>query len=191
MLILSSMDFTNDNSKRIIVENLPKDIKECKILYFVNEKFTRENLEKRAYRDRLKKCGFAKKNIYVFDYDNPDGFDNLDIDCIFIGGGNTFKTFEMLRKTGADVLIKDYVLNKGVTYIGGSAGAHIASKNIEHVKSFDELPDGFSDFNGFGFFDGILICHYSPEREPYAKRAREEGKYPVYTIKDDECILIK
>ena len=189
MLLLSSMDFTNENSKRIIIENLPKDIKECRILYFVNEKFTRENLEKRAYRDRLKKCGFTKKNIFVFDYDNPEGFENLDIDCVFIGGGNTFKTFELLRKTGADKLIKDYVLNKGATFIGGSAGAHIASRNIEHVKNFDELPEGFTDFSGLGLFDGILICHYSPKREPYAKQAREEGKYKVYTISDDECIV--
>ena len=86
MLLLSSQDFNNSNSKRIITQNLPKDIKECRILYFPNEKFTRENLEKRAYRDRMKKCGFSKKNIYVFDYDNPEGFDKLDLDCIFIGG---------------------------------------------------------------------------------------------------------
>ena len=191
MLLLSSMDFTNESSKRIIIENLPKDIGECRVLYFVNEKFTRENLEKRAYRDRLKKCGFAKKNIFVFDYDNPEGFDNLDIDCIFIGGGNTFKTFEMLRKTGADKMIMDYVLNKGVTYIGSSAGAHIASSNIEHVKSFDELPEGFNDFNGLGFFDGILICHYSAEREKYAKAEREKGKYTVYTLKDEDCLIIE
>ena len=44
MLLLSSMDFDNENSKRIIIENLPKDIKECKILYFPNEKFSRKNL---------------------------------------------------------------------------------------------------------------------------------------------------
>ena len=137
----------------------------------------------------MKKCGFAKKNIFVFDYDSPEDFDNPDIDCIFIGGGNTFKTLKKLRETGADKLIKDYVLNRGATYIGGSAGAHIASKNIEHVKNFDECPEDFSDFNGLGFFDGILICHYSPEREPYAKQAREEGKYKVFTLSDEQVII--
>ena len=191
MLLLSSMDFNNSNSKRIILENLPKDIKECRILYFVSENFTRENLEKRAYRDRLKKCGFAKNNIFVFDYDYPEGFDELDIDCIFIGGGNTFKTFEKIRAVGADKLIKEYVLNKGAVYIGGSAGAHIASSNIEHVKNFDELPYGFSDFEGLGLFEGILFCHYSNLRAPFALEAEKEGKYKVYRLTDDDCLIIK
>lgn len=190
MLLLSSMDFNNENSKRIILENLPKDIKECRILYFVNENFTRENLEKRAYRDRLKKCGFAKKNIFVFDYDNPEDFDYPDIDLIFIGGGNTFATLNKIRAAGADKIISDYVINKGVTYIGSSAGAHIASSNIEHIKNFDEIPKGFSDFNGLNFFDGILICHFSQEREKYALEAEKEGKYKVYRLSDDDCLVL-
>ena len=191
MLLLSSQDFSNGNSKRIILENLPGDIRKCRILYFPNENFTRKNLENRSCRDRLKKAGFAKSNIFVFDYDNPDGFDKLEPDCIYIGGGNTFKTFEMLRKAGADRLIADYVKNRGATFIGGSAGAHIASKNVEHVKAFDELPEGFSDFEGLGLFDGILICHYCPEREAHYQRLKQEGKYLVYAIKDDDCIIIE
>ena len=190
MLLLSSQDFSNENSKRIILENLPKDIKECKILYFPNENFNRKNIENRSYRDRLKKVGFAKKNIYVFDYDNPFGYDELDLDCIYIGGGNTFKTFEMLRKTGADKLIVDFVQNRRATFIGGSAGAHIASENIEHVKNFDDLPEDFSDFKGLGLFKGILICHYSKEREKYYNQAKQEGKYSVYALSDDDCLII-
>ena len=191
MLLLSSMDFNNSNSKRIILENLPKDIKECRILFFPNERFSRESMEKKIYREILMRAGFAKRNIFVFDYDYPEGFDELEPDCVFIGGGNTFKTFEKIRAVGADKLIKDYVLNKGATFIGGSAGAHIASSNIEHVKNFDELPDGFSDFEGLGLFDGILFCHYSPLRAPYALEAEKEGKYKVYRLTDDDCLIIK
>ena len=191
MLLLSSMDFDNQNSRKIILENLPRDIKECRILYFPNEKFNRKNLENRSYRDRLKKVGFSKNNIYVFDYDNPEALGKPEIDCIYIGGGNTFSTLLKIRNARADGLIKDYVINKKVTYIGGSAGAHIASANIEHVKSFDEMPEGFDDFCGLGLFDGILICHYSHLRYPYAKAARDEGKFSVHTIADDECLIIE
>ena len=189
MLLLSSMDFSNDNSKRIILENLPADIKQCRILYFPNENFNRKNIENRSYRDRLKKVGFAKNNIFVFDYDNPAAFNESELDCIYIGGGNTFKTFQKIRDAKADELIVSLV-NKGATFIGGSAGAHIASMNTEHIQNFDELPEDFIDFDGLSLFNGILICHYSPEREKYYIRAKEEGKYPVYTIKDDECLII-
>lgn len=191
MLLLSSMDFSNANSKRIILENLPADIKECRILYFPNDKFSRKNLENRSYRDRLKKVGFAKNNIFVFDYDNPEGFDELDINCIYIGGGNTFKTLDMLRRVNADKMIYDYVVNKKVTYIGGSAGAHIISENIEHIKNFDELPDGFEDFGALGIFKGIFICHYSEARKKYYEQAKAEGKYSVYALKDDDCIIVE
>ena len=191
MLLLSSMDFNNSNSKKIIIENLPKDIGECKILYFPNERFSRESMEKKIYREILMRPGFKKNNIYVFDYDYPEGFDNLDIDCIFVGGGNTFGTLQKLRAVGADRMITDYVKNKGVMYIGGSAGAHIASKNIEHVKNFDEMPYGFSDFNGLGLFDGILICHYSYLRYRFLKAAEEEGKYKVHALTDDDCLIIE
>lgn len=190
MLLLSSQDFSNENSKRIILENLPMDIKDCKILYFPNENFSRKNLENRSYRDRLKKVGFAKKNIFVFDYDNPQGFEEIQPDCVYIGGGNTFKTFEMLRRAGADKLITHWV-KSGATFIGGSAGAHIASENIEHVKNFDELPEGFSDFNGLGLFKGILICHYSQKREKYFNQAKQEGKFLVYAVGDDDCLIIE
>lgn len=191
MLLLSSMDFSNENSKRIILENLPKDIRECRILYFPNENFDRRNIENRSYRDRLKKVGFAKNNIYVFDYDNPDSLGEPELDCIYIGGGNTFKTLQKIREANADKLIINYVKNKNATFIGGSAGAHIASMNIEHVRNFDEMPYDFSDFSGLGLFDGILICHYSYLRYPYAKAARDEGKFSVCTITDDECLVIE
>ena len=191
MLLLSSMDFDNQNSRKIILENLPRDIKECKILYFPNEKFQHYNIVNRSYRDRLKKVGFAKNNIYVFDYDNPEVLGEPELDCIYIGGGNTFKTLQKIREAKADDMIIRYVKDRGATFIGGSAGAHIASRNIAHIKSFDEIPDGFDDFSGLGLFDGILICHYSHLRYPYKKAAEDEGKYKVYTIADDECLIIE
>ena len=148
-------------------------------------------MEKKVYREILMRHGFAKKNIYVFDYDFPNGYDELEIDCIFIGGGNIFKTLEKIRAVNADKMIIDYVKNKGVTYIGGSAGAHIASKNIEHVKNFDEMPEGFSDFSGLALFEDILICHYSYLRYPYLKEIEEEGNYTVHALTDDDCLIIK
>lgn len=85
------------------------------------------------------------------------GLYGLEIDVIYISGGNTFATLDRIRKAHFDVEIKRYVEN-GATYIGGSAGAHIASINIEHVTKYDSNTPCMTDFNGLGLLDGILIA---------------------------------
>ena len=59
-------------------------------------------------------------------------FFNLDIDVIYISGGNTFGTLKLIRDSGFNKAIVDYV-QKGVIYIGGSMGAHIAHISQSHV----------------------------------------------------------
>lgn len=48
----------------------------------------------------------------------------------------------------------------------GSTGAHIVTKNIEHVKFFED-DNGTNDYRGLELFDGILICQYNKERKKY------------------------
>ena len=124
----------------------------------------------------------------MFDYDEPSAFYGLNLDVIYIGGGNTFLTLQRIRNAGFDQEIIRYV-KSGVTYIGGSAGAHIASMNIQHVAAFDPVPDGFTDFRGLGLFDGIFICHYKEDRKPIFDRLKAESPYPVYALTDDESII--
>jgi len=163
-LILSSRDFQNENSKNSIINNLGIPIKDCKVLYIPNEKATLELIESELYHNRVQAFGFQKQNIIVFNYYESNQFINLQIDAIYISGGNTFRTLDRLKKCGFDKAIINYV-NNGVTYIGGSSGAHIASKNIEHILDFDDNESGVSDFEGLGLFDGILFCHYTEEKK--------------------------
>ena len=78
----------------------------------------------------------------------------------------------------------------GIVYIGGSAGAHIVSKNIKHVANFDSVPDGYTNFNGLGLFDGILVCHYTSDRKPLYDKLQADGKYKVYALTDDDSLVI-
>ena len=163
-LILSSCDFRNDNAKKTIIYNLNKPIDKCKLLFIPNEKATYETIHSEKCFLRMQDLGFARDNIAVFDYYNPQQFIDLDLDVIYISGGNSFATLKRIRDCNFDKQIIRYV-KSGVIYIGGSAGAHIASQNIEHIAAFDSIPDGMDDFNGLGLFDGILICHYTEERK--------------------------
>lgn len=188
-MILTSRDFENENSKACIMSNLPLPLPECKILFIPNENATLGRIRSGRYHKRMESHGFQMDNIFVFNHYEPEKYFNLGIDAIFIGGGNTFSQMAKIKKCGFDFAIIDYVKN-GVLYIGGSAGTHIASKNIRHVLPFDRNKNELTDFTGLGLFDGIVFCHYTDERKRYYDEAVAENKYKVYRIKDDQAIAV-
>ena len=187
-LILSSCDFRNEKSQKVIMDNLPYPIDKCKLLFIPNEKATEEAILSDLYYDRMQEFGFAKENIYVFNHNNPDKFRNLNIDVLYISGGNTFGTLDKIRKCGFDKDIIDYV-KSGVVYIGGSAGAHISSKNIQHVEKYDANTVGITDFSGLGLFEGILICHYTEERKEDYKSLLKNNEYKIYVLTNTDSIV--
>ena len=164
-IILSSCDFRNSESAKCIYDNLQRPVDQCKVLYFPNEKATEEAIKSIKFYQRLSEFGFSKENIYVFNYFSPAEFDvNTRIDVIYISGGNTFGTLKRIKESRAEKVILD-CLSRGAMYIGGSAGAHIASRSIQHVAKYDVDTYGLTDFSGLCLFDGILICHYSDLRK--------------------------
>lgn len=188
-LILSSRDFRNDTSRNCIIDNLNTPIEECRLLFIPNEKATYEAIHSEKYYSRIQEFGFRWENIFVFDYFNTDNYCSLKIDAIYVSGGNTFQTLDRLRECGFDKAIINYV-KSGVTYIGGSAGAHIVTQNIEHVLQYDTNPTGMTSFDGLGLFDGIMICHYSDERRAHFEKLISEGKYKVYALTDEDSIVV-
>lgn len=192
-LILSSCDFINDNSRKVINDNV--DVANSKVLFIPNEKATKELINSDKYYKRLYKDGFTENNIYIFDEENANQFINLDIDVIYVGGGNTFATLKKIKDCGFDKYIINYI-NNGVIYIGGSCGAHIVTKNIEHLLDLDNNYCNLDDYNGLGLLNGIIIPHfnevdYEPEKrmELYNKLITE-NKYKVYTLTNSESIIV-
>ena len=192
-LILSSCDFINDNSRKVINDNV--DVANSKVLFIPNEKATKELINSDKYYKRLYKDGFTENNIYIFDEENAIQFINLDIDVIYVGGGNTFASLKKIKDCGFDKYIINYI-NNGVIYIGGSCGAHIVTKNIEHLLDLDNNYCNLDDYNGLGLLDGIIIPHfnevdYEPEKrmELYNKLITE-NKNKVYTLTNSESIIV-
>lgn len=189
-LILSSCDFGNPTSARFIIDHLCKPISESKVLYFPNEKVTPEKIKSDKYEARVAEFGFQKKNIHVANYFDPTPFLNLDIDVIYISGGNTFGTMKLIRDSGFDQAIMDYV-HRGVIYIGGSAGAHIATADLSHVAKYDQETFGLTDFSGLGLYQGILVCHYTEDRKSDFDALSSLGKYHVIALSDEQSIVVK
>ncbi|MBE6748869.1 MAG: hypothetical protein E7557_06535 [Ruminococcaceae bacterium] len=187
-LILSSCDFRNEKSQKVIIDNLPCPIDKCKLLFIPNEKATTETISSDLYYSRMQEFGFKKENVYVFEHNNAEKFRNLDIDVIYISGGNTFGTLDKIRKCNFDKDIINYV-KSGVIYIGGSAGAHVVSKDIKHVEKYDENNVGITDYSGLGLFNGIFICHYTDERKADFERLSVNSEYNVYALSDEESVV--
>ena len=160
------------------------------MLYFPNEKVTPEKINSGKYEARVAAFGFQRKNIYVANYFDSAPFVNLDIDVIYISGGNTFGTMKLIRDSGFDKAIVNYV-QSGVVYIGGSAGAHIATADISHVAKYDTDTFGLTDFAGLGLYNGILICHHTEDRKAGFDVLNSLGKYRVISLSDDQSIVIK
>lgn len=195
-LILSSSDFINENSKQVILDNIDNELSNNKVLFIPNEKATKEKINSDKYYDRLYRDGFTNRdNIYIFDETEADRFRNLNIDLIYISGGNTFATLDKIRKCGFDKDIINYI-NNGVTYIGGSCGAHIVTKNIEHLLELDDNYLNITDFNALGLLDGIIIPHYNEEdfnpelRKRVLDKLLSENKYKVYVLTNSDSLVI-
>ena len=190
-ILLSSCDFRNGESAKCIYDNLPHLIGQCKVLYFPNEKATEEAIKSKKFYQRLSEFGFSQENIYVFNYFSPAEFDsNTHIDVIYISGGNTFGTLKRIRESRAEKVILD-CLSRGAMYIGGSAGAHIASRSIKHVAKYDVDTYGLTDFSGLRLFDGILICHYSDLREQDYMALIEAGEQNIIKLRDQDFIVFE
>ena len=190
-ILLSSCDFRNGESAKCIYDNLPHLIGQCKVLYFPNEKATEEAIKSKKFYQRLSEFGFSQENIYVFNYFSPTEFDsNTHIDVIYISGGNTFGTLKRIRESRAEKVILD-CLSRGAMYIGGSAGAHIASRSIKHVAKYDVDTYGLTDFSGLRLFDGILICHYSDLREQDYMTLIEAGEQNIIKLRDQDFIVFE
>ena len=190
-IILSSCDFRNSESAKCIYDNLPHPVDQCKVLYFPNEKATEEAIKSTKFYQRLSEFGFSRENIYVFNYFSPAEFDvNTHIDVIYISGGNTFGTMKRIKESRADKIILDR-MSYGAMYIGGSAGAHIASRSIYHVAKYDNDTYGLTDFCGLRLFDGILICHYSETREKDYMSLIEAGEQNIVKLRDQDYIVFE
>lgn len=189
-LILSSNDFSRPDTKKCIEDNLSLPLSECRLLYIPNEKASAKQMRSDRFQKRCAAFGLSEQNVIVLDYYHAERFTDLDIDAMYIGGGNTFSTYMRILRHGFSNAIRTYA-EKGVVYIGGSCGAHIAGTDLKHVLAFDENTCGMTDFHALGLFRGRLICHYSEERAPVYKQLTAQTDEPVYRLRNGDSIVVE
>lgn len=106
-IMLTSTGFELEGVIEKIKRILNKPFEDVRMLVIPQARKYVYNKEK--YITDYVKIGFKESNIIMFDDDNPDDYKNLDIDLIYVCGGNTFLLQECILKSGFDNVIKDYV----------------------------------------------------------------------------------
>lgn len=105
------------------------------------------------------KLGFRAENVLLSERDEWPA--NRRVDYVFVGEGNTFESMRILRDKGLFNKIKAACAEEGATYLGASAGAIIAGKNIACAKFLDEPAVRLDEreMEGLGLVDGIVLPH--------------------------------
>lgn len=112
-----------------------------------------------------------------------------DKDIIYVQGGNTFYLLKCVRESGFDKVVKEFI-QKGVIYIGVSAGSYIACPTIEMANP-DKNTVGLTDLRALNLVPFLLSVHFKPEYSPVLKRKISTSKYPVKILTDEQAILVR
>lgn len=147
-------------------------------------------------REKLVEMGFNVIDIDLKDIDEPTLEAKLTgIDLVLVAGGNTFYLLDKVKKSGFDKVIKK-MLDKGLIYVGSSAGSILCCPTIEGARRFDDPNDApdLTDYSGLNLFDKVIIPH--AHKEKYAERIKQtttemnERGLEVITLTDDQAVIV-
>lgn len=146
-------------------------------------------------RDVLSKMGF---NITELDIESASrevlASSLMDIDIVYIAGGNTFHLLKQLHETGFDKIVIDFVTNGGL-YAGASAGALVAGLDIQPIAALDEPEKvtGLSSTKGLALVDIVPIPHYDfQNRKSQTDEIKKEygEQFDIVLLTDDQAVEV-
>lgn len=158
-----------------------------KILFIPYALFNFDNYTKRV-ADVMTKWGFAVEGIHS----HPDPVEAvLNAEAIFIGGGNTFQLLKRLYENNLVDPIREVVLQKGVPYMGSSAGTNVATKSI---KTTNDMPITYPpSFDALNLVPFNINPHYLDPRtnDTHHGETREQRINEFHRINSDPVLGLR
>ncbi len=147
-------------------------------------------------RKALEKLGLIVDNLEISTATSEEINHKLrNNDFIYVTGGNTFYLLQELKRTGADKIIIDEV-NSGKLYIGESAGAIIASADVEYAQKMDSVKKApfLKEYSALGLVDFYTVPHYNSA--PFKKVAQSiidtyEATLNLKPISNNDAIWVQ
>ena len=122
---------------------------------------------------------------------DPRGIETLEwADAVFVGGGNTFRLLKTLQDSELLAAIRGRV-DRGMVYIGASAGSNIASPTIRTTNDMPIVqPDSF---DALGLVPFQINPHYvdPPRDSTYMGETREERLVEFLEENDTPVVALR
>ena len=163
---------------------IPTAARHEKINFYVN-----------AGRKSLEKLGLIVDVLDVSTADRSEISARLSQnDIIYVSGGNTFFLLQELKKSGADLIIREQI-QSGKIYIGESAGSVIMANNIEYVKEIDDIKAApeLSSYDALGITGFYPLPHYRniPFKKSIEKIIQDyNATLPLVPFSNSQAILV-
>ena len=153
------------------------------------------NFYVKAGRKSLEKLGFIVDELEISTASSEEIASKIQgNDVIYISGGNTFFLLQELKRTGADVLIKEQI-KLGKLYIGESAGSVIAAPSVSYMQDMDNASSAkdLDSFDALSAVDFYPIPHYTnfPFAKVAAQMVHKYADLPICPISNREVILVE
>src|SRR3989338_1586021 len=115
-----------------------------------------------------------------------------DKNVVHIEGGNTFYLLKVIKEIGFDKTLRK-LLEKGLAYVGSSAGAYIMCPTIE-VSKFDRNVHksfGLTNLTALNYVPFGLKVHYTDDIEADVREIMKQLKYQLRILRDGQGIFVE
>ena len=188
-IFLTSCGIINNKIKKEFYNIITKDAKDLKVLYITTASDGEADLDKTWMEEEFQTIldlGILKENITEHKIGNEININEFDV--MYMMGGNTFYLLNIIRKTGFDKNIKEFI-NSGKIYVGSSAGSEILGNSIDVAIGYDDNNVNMTDFTGLKIVDGLIIPHCN-RKEDFINKLKNETNEKLYLLYDGDGIII-
>lgn len=114
--------------------------------------------------------------------------------CLYISGGNTFYLLQELKKKNLLPLIRERI-HQGMVYLGESAGAIIASRDIFYNYIMDDknLAPGLTEYSALSMVDFFVLPHWKEfpfEESSQQTAAAYDGQLKLLKLTNQQAVLV-
>ena len=189
-IVLTSCGIRKESFKKRFYEIVSKEeLNNKKVLYITTASDWEDDDDKTWMDEEYKTIldlGINESNIIEYKIGNDININDFDI--IYMMGGNTFYLLNIIRNTGFDKIIKDFIDN-GKIYIGSSAGSEILGNSVDIALGYDKNNVNMIDFTGLKIVNALIVPH-SNRKEEFINDLKNKTNENVIALYDGDGLIL-